>query len=443
MVVPPLIERKRDGGALSDEEWRGLVDAYANDSLPDYQMSALAMAVYFRGLTPGELAALTDAMLASGDRLDFSDETRPVIDKHSTGGVGDKTSLLLAPMLAACGAVVPMMSGRGLGHTGGTLDKLESIPGLRTDIGLPRAVRQARDIGLVMIGQTAEIAPADRKLYALRDVTATVESIPLIAASIMSKKLAEGLDGLVLDVKYGSGAFLADSSRALELARTMIGLGDARGCPVVALVTAMDRPLGIACGNAIEVREAIAGLAGDGPADLMEVTMALGVEMLRIAGLAADNERARVMLAESIASGAALERLAQMVAAQGGDANVVTNPDLLPRAETIVDVLAPSAGVITTVSPRPLGRVIVELGGGRRRVDDTVHPEVGLEVLVEPGQTVFAGEPIVRVHARSVSDADHATRGVHAAITIGDDAPEVLPLIGWRVTNQQTTSWEE
>ncbi len=443
MVVPPLIERKRDGGTLRDDEWRGIIDAYANGSLPDYQMAALAMAVYFRGLDPGELSALTDAMLASGSRLDFSDENRPVIDKHSTGGVGDKTSLLLAPMLAACGAVVPMMSGRGLGHTGGTLDKLESIPGLRTDLGLDRAVRQAREIGLVMIGQTAEIAPADRKLYALRDVTATVESIPLIAASIMSKKLAEGLGGLVLDVKHGSGAFLPESERALQLARTMIGLGGTRGCPVVALVTAMDRPLGIACGNAIEVREAVAGLAGNGPADLMAVTMALGVEMLRLAGLAADDSSARAMLQGSIESGEALERLARLVAAQGGDADVVSRPDMLPRADTIVDVVAQDGGIITAVPPRPLGRVIVELGGGRRTVDDVVRPEVGLEVLVKPGQTVAAGDPIARVHARTPSDAERATRDLHAAITLGDDAPVVLPLIGWRVTHENTIPWEE
>lgn len=442
MVVPPLIERKRDGGSLRDDEWRAIVDGYANGSVPDYQMAALAMAVYFRGLDPDELSALTDSMLASGDRMDFSDENRPVIDKHSTGGVGDKTSLLLAPMLAACGAVVPMMSGRGLGHTGGTLDKLEAIPGFRTDLKLDRAVRQAREIGLVMLGQTAEIAPADRKLYALRDVTATVESIPLIAASIMSKKLAEGLDGLVLDVKHGSGAFLPDSARALELARTMIGLGHTRGCPVVALVTAMDRPLGIACGNALEMREAIAGLSGDGPADLMEVTMALGIEMLRLSGLALDDGAARSMLERAIGSGDALERLAMMIAAQGGNADVVTRPGMLPSADTIIDVFAADGGTITAVAPRPLGRVIVELGGGRRTVDDVVRPEVGLEVLVKPGQVVAEGDLIARVHARNAMDATRARSGVSAAITIGGDAPVVLPLIGWRVTHENTTPWE-
>ena len=272
MVVPRLIERKRDGAALSGDEWRALIRAYASNEVPEYQMAAMAMAVFFRGLEPAELSALTDAMLGSGDRLRFAGERRPRIDKHSTGGVGDKTSLLLAPMLAACGVLVPMMSGRGLGHTGGTLDKLEAIPGFTTGLSLRDTEAQVRALGLAMIGQTAEIAPADRKLYALRDVTATVESIPLISASIMSKKLAEGLTGLVLDVKFGSGAFLPEPERALELAKTMIDLGAARGCPTVALITAMDRPLGIACGNALEVAEAIAGLHGAGPADLMTVT---------------------------------------------------------------------------------------------------------------------------------------------------------------------------
>src|SRR6476469_3855426 len=279
MVIPSLIQHKRDGNALEPEEWTRLIREYTDGRVPDYQMSALLMAVVFRGLASEELAALTDAMIASGDRLKFDGLDRPVADKHSTGGIGDKVSLLLAPMVASCGVAVPMMSGRGLGHTGGTLDKLEAIPGFRTGLSLVEARAQVERIGCVMLGQTPEIAPADKKLYALRDVTGTVESIPLISASIMSKKLAEGLNGLVLDVKTGSGAFLPDIGQALELARTMIGIGQARGCPTVALLTAMDRPLGRACGNALEVEEAISGLRGDGPEDLMEVTYALGVEM--------------------------------------------------------------------------------------------------------------------------------------------------------------------
>ena len=296
MVVPRLIERKRDGGALSAGEWSQLVAAYAAGDVPDYQMAALLMAILWRGLTPDELTALTDSMIASGDRLTWPGLDRPVVDKHSTGGVGDKTSLLLAPLLAACGAAVPMMSGRGLGHTGGTLDKLESIPGFRTDLSLQEAATQVRRFGCAMLGQTPEIAPADKRLYALRDVTATVESIPLISASIMSKKLAEGLNGLVLDVKMGSGAFLPEPQRARELARTMIELGESRGCRTVALLTAMDRPLGHACGNALEVEESIFGLRGEGPADLMEVTLALGAEMLMVAGLAENRDEARARL---------------------------------------------------------------------------------------------------------------------------------------------------
>src|SRR6058998_702541 len=277
MIVGPLIERKRDGGTLSPEEWSALVAEYTAGRIPDYQIAALLMAVFMRGLERQELAALTDAMLASGDRLSFDGWATPRIDKHSTGGVGDKVSLVLGPLVAACGVAVPMMSGRGLGHTGGTLDKLESIPGFRTNLSLRETRAQIERIGCAMLGQTPEIAPADKRLYALRDVTGTVESIPLIAASIMSKKLAEGLTGLVLDVKTGSGAFMPQPERAIELARTMIGLGEARGCPTLALLTAMDRPLGRACGNALETEEAILALRGEGPPDLMEVTYALGV----------------------------------------------------------------------------------------------------------------------------------------------------------------------
>ena len=286
MLARVLIERKRDGGRITPAEWRLLMSQYATDGVPDYQMAALAMAIYFNGLDRDEIGALTDAMLHSGAMLDLDHLTMARIDKHSTGGVGDKVSLVLAPLVACLGVAVPMMSGRGLGHTGGTLDKLESIPGFRTDLSLARATAQLEQIGCALIGQTREIAPADRRLYALRDATATVESIPLIAASIMSKKLAEGLTGLVLDVKQGSGAFLPELDRGLALARTMIDLGADYGCPVVVLITAMDRPLGRACGNALEVEEAIMALRGEGPPDLMAVTYALGAEMLVLAGVA-------------------------------------------------------------------------------------------------------------------------------------------------------------
>src|SRR5688500_2441511 len=299
MLIPSLIQHKRDGNAIAAGDWARLVADYTAGKVPDYQMSALLMAVVWRGLAPEELAALTDAMLDSGDRLRFDGFETPRVDKHSTGGIGDKVSLLLAPMVASCGVAIPMMSGRGLGHTGGTLDKLESIAGFRAALTLKETRAQIERIGCAMLGQTPEIAPADKRLYALRDVTGTVESIPLIAASIMSKKLAEGLNGLVLDVKTGSGAFLPEQTQALELAQTMIGLGAARGCPTVALLTAMDRPLGRACGNALEVEEAIEGLRGSGPADLMEVTYALGVEMLLLVGASRDAAEARQRLEKS------------------------------------------------------------------------------------------------------------------------------------------------
>ncbi|HWB43706.1 MAG TPA: thymidine phosphorylase, partial [Gemmatimonadales bacterium] len=307
MVIPSLIQHKRDGNPIAPGDWARLIAEYTAGRIPDYQISALLMAVVFRGLTPEELAALTDAMLDSGDRLRFDGFMVPRVDKHSTGGIGDKVSLLLAPMVASCGVAVPMMSGRGLGHTGGTLDKLEAIPGFRTGLSLAEARAQVERIGCAMLGQTPEIAPADRKLYALRDVTATVESIPLISASIMSKKLAEGLNGLVLDVKTGSGAFIRDRDQSIELARTMIGLGESRGCPTVALLTAMDRPLGRACGHSLEVEDSRGGLRGGGPEDLLAVTFALGVEMLLLAKVAKDPADARRRLEESVSSGRALE----------------------------------------------------------------------------------------------------------------------------------------
>jgi pyrimidine-nucleoside phosphorylase len=442
MVVPRLIERKRDGGTLSGDEWRSLVERYTAGDVPEYQMAALAMAIYFRGLEPDELSALTDAMLASGDRLRFAGETRPRIDKHSTGGVGDKTSLLLAPMLAAAGVLVPMMSGRGLGHTGGTLDKLEAIPGLRTDLSLRAAEAQVRSLGTAMIGQTAEIAPADRKLYALRDVTGTVESIPLISASIMSKKLAEGLDGLVLDVKIGSGAFLPEPERGLQLARTMIGLGVARGCPTVALLTAMDRPLGVACGNAVEVAEAIAGLRGEGPDDLMTVTRALGVEMLLLSNVDNTPAAARRRLDDVVRSGAALDVFQRMIEAQGGDPAVADDPGRLPQAAARRDVLAAGGGVVQRVEPRALGRVIIALGGGRRMVTDAVRPDVGLLVPVKPGDTVARGDLLATICAASVDDAARVEADVRAAITVAGEAAPALPLLVWRVDAAGATPLE-
>ena len=435
MIVGPLIERKRDGGALSPEEWSALVAEYTAGRIPDYQIAALLMAVFMRGLERQELAALTDAMLASGDRLSFDGWATPRIDKHSTGGVGDKVSLVLAPLVAACGVAVPMMSGRGLGHTGGTLDKLESIPGFRTNLSLAEAKAQVQQLGCVLIGQTPEIAPADGKLYALRDVTATVESIPLISASIMSKKLAEGLNGLVLDVKNGSGAFLPEVERGLELAKTMIALGEDRGCPTVALITAMDRPLGRACGNVLETEEAILALRGEGPPDLLEVTYALGVEMLLQGGIEKNTKKARKKLETAIESGLAAEKFEQIIEAQGGNPKSVEDPSVLPQALAVEVYAAPRTGVVQRVEPRTIGRAIIALGGGRRTVDDIIDPTVGFVITVKPGDKVLEGEPIASVFAK---DADGIRTGFEAlgqAIVVGDKLTQKpLRLVSHRVT---------
>jgi pyrimidine-nucleoside phosphorylase len=436
MVIPALIEHKRDGGALTAEQWSGLIRAYVAGQVPDYQMSALLMAIYFRGLEPAELSALTDTMIDTGDRLRFDGHPRPVADKHSTGGVGDKVSLLLAPMVASCGVAVPMMSGRGLGHTGGTLDKLESIPGFRTNLSLREARDQIDRLGCAMLGQTPEIAPADKRLYALRDVTATVESIPLISASIMSKKLAEGLNGLVLDVKTGSGAFLTDLSKSIELARTMIALGEARGCPTVALLTAMDRPLGRACGNALEMEEAIEGLRGSGPADLLEVTYALGAEMLVLVGAAPSLVDARALLEHSVASGRALETFARVIEAQGGNPGVIEDLGLLPQAQAVEVYRAEATGVVAAVEPRRIGRAIVQLGGGRTAVEDVVDPTVGFVITVKPGDPVRAGEPIASIFARDEAGIAIGTAALREAVAIGDTG-RLTPLISHRITSRE------
>jgi pyrimidine-nucleoside phosphorylase len=435
MLIPSLIQHKRDGNVIPAGDWGRLIADYTAGKIPDYQMSALLMAVFFRGLAPEELGALTDAMLNSGDRLRFDGFPVPRVDKHSTGGVGDKVSLLLAPLVASCGVAVPMMSGRGLGHTGGTLDKLESIPGMRTGLSLTDARTQIERIGCAMLGQTPEIAPADRKLYALRDVTGTVESIPLIAASIMSKKLAEGLNGLVLDVKTGSGAFIPDPARAIELATTMIGLGEARGCPTVALLTAMDRPLGRACGHSLEVEEALEGLQGRGPDDLMEVTYALGVEMLLLVGAAKDRMSARRKLEESVSSGRALETFGRIVEAQGGNRAVVDDPAILPQAGAVEVYRAPRSGVVTAVEPRRIGRAILELGGGRVRIEDQIDPAVGFVITVKPGDAVRSRDPLASVFAREETSAAGGLAALDEAIVIGEEG-RLTPIITHRITTR-------
>jgi pyrimidine-nucleoside phosphorylase len=438
MVIPSLIERKRDGGTLTPAEWKALVHAYTKGDVPDYQMSALLMAVVWRGLAPEELAALTDAMLNSGERLDFGAWKTPRVDKHSTGGVGDKVSIILAPLVAACGVAVPMMSGRGLGHTGGTLDKLEAIPGFRTDLSMAEAMTMVRELGVAMLAATPEVAPADKKLYALRDVTGTVAAIPLITASILSKKLAEGLTGLVLDVKTGSGAFIPELDRSLELARTMIETAERHGVNTVALVTAMDRPLGRACGNALEIEECLNAFRGEGPEDLLEVTYALGVEMLRTAGIEPDAAKGRARLEEAMRSGKAAEVFAKMVERQGGDPRILDDPGLLPQAEEVEVWRAPKGGTVLRVEPKRIGYGVIELGGGRMKVEDVVDPGVGFVISARPGDKVKEGEPLASIFARDAAGIAIGTKCLAEAITIGNGKATVLPLVSHRLTKSGT-----
>ena len=434
MLAIRLIERKRDGGRIEPGEWRALANAYATGHVPDYQMAAFLMACFLRGLDRGETHALTEAMLHSGHELDLEFLDRPRIDKHSTGGVGDKVSIVLAPLIASLGVAVPMMSGRGLGHTGGTLDKLESIPGFETNLTLEAAVRQLGKHNCALFGQTGEIAPADRKMYALRDATGTVESIPLIAASIMSKKLAEGLTGLVLDVKRGSGAFLPDIERGLELAQTMIDLGADHQCPVVVLITAMDRPLGRACGNALEVEEAILALRGEGPDDLMQVTYALGAEMLVLAKCVEDRTEAQQLMERAISNGRAAEHFQRIIEAQGGNPAVVDDPSILPQAAEVEVFAAPRRGFISRVEPRAIGRGIAALGGGRTTMEDKLDLSVGFVITARPGDWVEQGEAIATIFARDRAGIASGRATLRAAIVLAEEADLPLPLVSHRVS---------
>jgi len=425
-----VIARKRDGHALTPAEIASFVQGVARGEWADYQATALLMAVYLRGMTPAEIACLTENMMHSGSVADLSGVPGTKVDKHSTGGVGDKVSLILAPLVAACGVPVPMMSGRSLGHTGGTLDKLESIPGFRVGLSLSEYAAGLRKLGVSMIGQTAELAPADRKLYALRDVTATVESIPLICASIMSKKLAEGIDALVLDVKYGRGAFLPEKSRARELASAMVGIGRSMGKPTRALLTSMDQPLGRAVGNATEVVESIEALKGRGPADLMEVTYALGVHMLLLGRATADPADARRRLETAIADGRALQRFRELVAAQGGDASVVDDYSRLPAAALKEPIPAPSSGWVADVDPMAIAQAALQLGAGRVNTAAKIDHSVGFTGIRKVGERVAAGEPLCIVHASSRSSADSVAKSVAGAFRISPGPASPLPLIG-------------
>lgn len=431
MSLVELIAKKRDGHEHSAAEVRRLISAFTAEELTDYQLAAWLMAVFFRGMSDAETVALTEAMLHSGDVLDFSDIPGSKVDKHSTGGVGDKVSLCLAPLVAACGVKVPMVSGRGLGHTGGTLDKLEAIPGFQVTLDEPSFRRIVREVGTAMIGQTSRIAPADKRIYALRDVTATVESVPLIVASILSKKLAEGIDGLVLDVKVGRGAFMKSRDAAETLARALVRVGVAAGKKVSALLTRMDAPLGLTIGNANETREAFEVLAGGGPEDLVECTLALGEEMLLVGGAANDRAAARAALRVAISSGKALEVMERMVAAQGGDARTVAKPELLVEAEVRVEVRADRAGFVSEIDALELGLTAVAMGAGRTRADQKVDPAVGIQLGQKPGAEVRAGDVLATLRVRNASDAN--VERVARAFTIADTAPKTEPLVLTRI----------
>ncbi|MCU1613358.1 MAG: deoA [Frankiales bacterium] len=416
-----VIRAKRDGHRLSDDQIRWVVAAYTQGVVPDEQMSALLMALFFRGMSADELSAWTRAMIDSGERKDLSSLGRPTADKHSTGGVGDKITLPLAPLVAACGVAVPQLSGRGLGHTGGTLDKLESIPGWRADVHEEAYLRQLRDVGAVICAAGDDLAPADKKLYALRDVTGTVESIPLIASSIMSKKIAEGADALVLDVKTGSGAFMKNTDDARTLARTMVGLGAAAGVRTVALVTAMDRPLGRSAGNAVEVAEAVEVLAGGGPADVVELTLVLAREMLAGAG------RDDVDPADALRDGRAMDVWRRMIAGQGGD------PDApLPRPSETHVVTAPATGTLTRLDAFSLGVAAWRLGAGRARKEDPVSAAAGVTWTAGIGERVTAGSPLLELHTDDGGRIPRALEALEGAIGV-DSADRPLPLVLERI----------
>ncbi|HZS84564.1 MAG TPA: thymidine phosphorylase [Stellaceae bacterium] len=437
LLPQEIIRVKRDGGELEAAAIAAFIRGLADGSIGEGQAAAFAMAVFFRGMTRRETAALTEAMARSGTVLDWASLglPGPVLDKHSTGGVGDKVSLILAPLVAACGGFVPMIAGRGLGHTGGTLDKLDSIPGYSTapDIaGFRNAVRSA---GCAIIGQTAELAPADRRLYAVRDVTATVESIPLITASILSKKLAAGLEGLVMDVKFGSGAFMAAPAAAEALARSIVEAAQTAGLPTLALLTDMNEVLGENAGNALEVEEAVRFLTGaGGEARLHAVTIALAAEMLLLGGLAADRPEAEAKLAEALASGAAAERFARMVRELGGPPDLLERPaSHLPAAPVRFPVAPPRAGIVAAIDVRRVGIAVLELGGGRRRTEDRIDHAVGLTQIAGIGAEVGRDRPLALVHARSRDDAEKAAKEVRGAFALADQAPPPRPILGGRI----------
>jgi len=429
-----MIRSKRDGSAHSAQQIAEFIERFGAGAVADYQMSAWLMAVFARGMTDRETVALTEAMLNSGKVLRLPSVKAAKVDKHSTGGVGDKISICLAPLVAACGVAVPMISGRGLGHTGGTLDKLEAIPGYRVQLAPARFERIVREIGVSMIGQSAELAPADRRIYALRDVTATVECIPLIVASILSKKLAEGIDGLVLDVKVGGGAFMKDRKSARALAQALVRVGSRAGKRVVALLTAMDAPIGRSIGNGLETREAIEILRNAGPADTRELTLTLGAEMLVLGKAERSLPAARARLERALADGSALDRFTRMVRAHGGDVRAVERPERLVNAKARVEVLAPRAGYVSECDAYALGMSGIALGAGRTRADQSVDPSAGIELCAQRGERVARGQPLAVIHARTKQLAGSEVARVERAFRIAKSKPRPRRVVLERIT---------
>lgn len=419
MEAKLLIEKKRNGESFTREEINYLIENYVSGKIPDYQFSALLMAIYFRGMNRTEIFALTEAMLNSGKRVDLSHFEVLPTDKHSTGGVGDKVSLILAPLVAAAGVPVPMMSGRGLGHSGGTLDKLEAIPNLKTSLSLKEFVKELEDINVSMIGQTDEIVPADRKIYALRDSTATVQSLPLIVGSIMSKKIAEGARGLVLDVKTGRGAFFTKLAESLELAKVLISVGEHFGVKTTAYITSMDQPLGYAVGNWLETKEAIDTLNGKGPEDLIEVTLTLGAEMLLLSGVESDIFNARDRLSRLLKNGKALEKFIELVKYQGGDISVVENPEKYPPAKYVYQFCSSEEGTIKKIDAYKIGVLSNQLGAGRNKLTDVIDPAAGILLLKKEGDKVQKSEPIAELHYSRLMDESFLSQKMNEAIEIG------------------------
>ena len=424
MRMVDVIDHKRNGSALTKEEISAFVEGYTNGEIPDYQASALLMAIYFNGMTDEEQANLTMQMLNSGDRLDLSDIPGIKVDKHSTGGVGDKTSIPLAPMVAALGIPVPMISGRGLGHTGGTLDKLEAIPGFEVERSEAEFKKQVRDIKVAIVGATGNVAPADKKIYALRDVTDTIDSIPLIAGSIMSKKIASGTDALVLDVKTGTGAFMKEEADAVKLANALVKIGKSVGMNCMALISDMNQPLGNMVGNALEIQESIALLKGEGPEDITELVMTLGSQMVVLAKKAATLAEARAKLEEVVANGSALEVFRQMIVAQGGDPRVIEDPTLMPQAKYHFELPAPQAGYVTKMTADEIGIAAMLLGGGRQAKTDVIDYAVGIELHKKVGDAVAEGESLLTIHSNT-ADVANIKELLYNNIEIGTDAQPI------------------